>query len=254
MLKTSYVDDVFTGNRKYKLINNSDGTVSLVDSTSYTQEGDPFCAADANQIAVAIQRDYTVDGVAPSAFSSDSTYADYPYAATIGLLGASADDVPYVEFSGDWATNGVMSTIAQAVAGGVKVFAASVPSGTVGITRITLRRQNSYNTGVDPSIDGVPVVDAKYINKSIAVADVVANTDALASIYPYKYDLALSDITAKYYAKANPASEADALAWANVSDGSTQTLAGIIRVYFVAKPAAAVNANIYYWLVNEVSA
>ncbi len=47
-LKTDYKDAVYTGNRKYTQTNNADGTVSLVDATAYSTEGDPFGAADIN--------------------------------------------------------------------------------------------------------------------------------------------------------------------------------------------------------------
>lgn len=36
-LRTDYTDAVFTGNRKYRMINNSDGTISLEDVTEYSQ-------------------------------------------------------------------------------------------------------------------------------------------------------------------------------------------------------------------------
>lgn len=54
MLKTDYKDDVFTGNRKYNVIENSDGTKSLEDVTVYTQEGDTFSASDINSTNVEI--------------------------------------------------------------------------------------------------------------------------------------------------------------------------------------------------------
>lgn len=47
-LKTNYKDDVFTGQRKYNLVENEDGTVSPLDVTQYSQEGDYFGAADMN--------------------------------------------------------------------------------------------------------------------------------------------------------------------------------------------------------------
>lgn len=53
-LKTDYSDDVFDGNRKYSMITNGDGTVSLVDVTEYTREGDTFAAHDVNEITIAI--------------------------------------------------------------------------------------------------------------------------------------------------------------------------------------------------------
>lgn len=47
-LKTDYKDDVFSGDRKYQKADNPDGTISLVDKTSYSQKGDTFSAADIN--------------------------------------------------------------------------------------------------------------------------------------------------------------------------------------------------------------
>ena len=51
-LKTNYKDDVLDTSkntkRKYNMINNPDGTVSLEDVTSYTQVGDKFGAGDIN--------------------------------------------------------------------------------------------------------------------------------------------------------------------------------------------------------------
>ncbi len=53
-LKTDYKNDIFTGNRKYNEITNSDGTISLEDVTEYTQEGDTFSATDINATNEAI--------------------------------------------------------------------------------------------------------------------------------------------------------------------------------------------------------
>jgi hypothetical protein len=54
-LKTDYKDDIpKTAQRKYELINNDDGTVSLKDVTEYTQVGDTFGAGDINTITNAV--------------------------------------------------------------------------------------------------------------------------------------------------------------------------------------------------------
>lgn len=53
-LKTTYQDDVYTGNRKYNMTSNGDGTVSLVDQTEYTQVGDTFSSTDINAQNTAI--------------------------------------------------------------------------------------------------------------------------------------------------------------------------------------------------------
>lgn len=49
-LKTDYKNAVFSGNRKYNQISNADGTISLVDATTYTQTGDKFGATEINTI------------------------------------------------------------------------------------------------------------------------------------------------------------------------------------------------------------
>ena len=48
-LRTDYQDDVFSGNRKYTMVNNGDGTVSFIDQTQYTQVGDSYGAAEINE-------------------------------------------------------------------------------------------------------------------------------------------------------------------------------------------------------------
>ena len=51
-LKTNYKDDVLDTSknekRKFRMIQNDDGTVSFEDATEYTQQGDAFGAADIN--------------------------------------------------------------------------------------------------------------------------------------------------------------------------------------------------------------
>lgn len=49
-LRTDYQDDVFTGSRKYHMIDNGDGTVSFEDVTQYTQQGDTYGAAQINEV------------------------------------------------------------------------------------------------------------------------------------------------------------------------------------------------------------
>lgn len=53
-LKTDYRDDKFSGRRKYSVINNTDGTISLDDVTTYQQQGDVFSAYDINTTNKAI--------------------------------------------------------------------------------------------------------------------------------------------------------------------------------------------------------
>ena len=53
-LKTDYVDALFSGSRKYRVIENEDGTVSFEDVTEYTQAGDSFGAKDVNETNAAV--------------------------------------------------------------------------------------------------------------------------------------------------------------------------------------------------------
>ena len=47
-LRTDYKDDVFVGNRKYRMTQNGDGTVSFTDETEYSQVGDTWGASELN--------------------------------------------------------------------------------------------------------------------------------------------------------------------------------------------------------------
>lgn len=58
MFKTDYKNDILSesmnGKRKYKMIDNGDGTVSFDDVTVYDQAGDDFGAGDINTINAAL--------------------------------------------------------------------------------------------------------------------------------------------------------------------------------------------------------
>lgn len=45
---TNYKDDMFEGRRKYRMIDNNDGTYSFEDVTNYLQKGDYYGAAEVN--------------------------------------------------------------------------------------------------------------------------------------------------------------------------------------------------------------
>ena len=59
MLRTNYKDDILDSGetrRRYELVENQDNTVSLVDVTSYQQNGDTFGAADINATNTAVNK------------------------------------------------------------------------------------------------------------------------------------------------------------------------------------------------------
>ena len=57
--------------------NNSDGTVSLIDATSYTQEGTPFGANDVNAITKSVNALYqeTIVTIPANAWSTSAPYS-----------------------------------------------------------------------------------------------------------------------------------------------------------------------------------
>lgn len=88
-LKTDYVDAVYTGNKKYTITDNGDGTSDITDSTAYEQEGTQFGAKDINETNAAVNRLKHVTEVTllASAWTGDSA----PYAQTVSLEGATED-------------------------------------------------------------------------------------------------------------------------------------------------------------------
>ena len=74
--------------------------------------------------------------VAASAWSSDSTYAAYPYAATLALTGVTASHVPEVTFRATEAASGIYAPVALSGSGTVKIYAASKPAAAITLQSI----------------------------------------------------------------------------------------------------------------------
>ena len=74
--------------------------------------------------------------VAASAWSSDSTYAAYPYAATLTLTGVTASHVPEVTFGAAEAASGIYAPVALSGSGTVKIYAASKPAAAITLQAI----------------------------------------------------------------------------------------------------------------------
>ena len=66
--------------------------------------------------------------VAASAWVSDSTYAAYPYAASIDCPGVTASHVPEVVFGATEAASGNFAPVALSGSGTVKIYAATKPT------------------------------------------------------------------------------------------------------------------------------
>lgn len=78
----------------------------------------------------------TSKSVAASAFTSDTTYADYPWRAAVAVSGVTASYRPYVEFSAADVAKGLLSADAQSYSGGVYIYASEKPTAAVTITKI----------------------------------------------------------------------------------------------------------------------
>lgn len=75
--------------------------------------------------------------VATSAWASDSTYAAYPYAASIACSGVTASYVPEVVFGAVEAASGNFAPVALSGSGTVKIYATTKPTADITVQSIT---------------------------------------------------------------------------------------------------------------------
>ena len=101
-LKTDYKDDIFEGNRKYQISEDTDGNVEILDVTSYTQEGDRFGAADINATNGQVNR-LSAEPLVVT-FLSSGWSSSAPYTQTVAAEGLTADDTPTPMFVDDGTT------------------------------------------------------------------------------------------------------------------------------------------------------
>ena len=80
---------------------------------------------------------FSVVPVAASAWVSDSTYAAYPYAASIACPGVTASHVPEVVFGATEAASGNFAPVALSGSGTVKIYAATKPTAAITVQSIT---------------------------------------------------------------------------------------------------------------------
>ena len=80
---------------------------------------------------------FSVVSVAASAWVSDSTYAAYPYAASIACPGVTASHVPEVVFGATEAASGNFAPVALSGSGTVKIYAATKPTAAITVQSIT---------------------------------------------------------------------------------------------------------------------
>ena len=111
-----------------------DSSGNLTDSGK--KPGD-FAAASQTHAGYAEVKIFSGVSVAASAWVSDSTYAAYPYAASIACPGVTASHVPEVVFGATEAASGNFAPVALSGSGTVKIYAASKPAAAITVQSIT---------------------------------------------------------------------------------------------------------------------
>ena len=124
-----------------KVASPTDGNLVAFDGTTGKQKdsgkkpGD-FAAASHSHSGYAQALIFQNVSVAASAWSSDSTYAAYPYAATLTLPGVTASHVPEATFGAAEAASGIYAPVALSGSGTVKIYAASKPAAAITLQSI----------------------------------------------------------------------------------------------------------------------
>ena len=118
------------------------GNFVAFDGTTGTQKDSgkkaaDFAAASHGHSGYAEVKIFSNVSVAASAWASDSTYAAYPYAASITCSGVTASHVPEVVFGATEAASGNFAPVALSGSGTVKIYAATKPTAAITVQSIT---------------------------------------------------------------------------------------------------------------------
>ena len=111
-----------------------DSSGNLTDSGK--KPGD-FANASHDHAGYAEVKIFSGVSVAASAWVNDSTYAAYPYAASIACPGVTASHVPEVVFGATEAASGNFAPVALSGSGTVKIYAATKPTAAITVQSIT---------------------------------------------------------------------------------------------------------------------
>ena len=105
--------------------------------TDSGKKASDFAAASHAHAGYAEVKIFSGVSVAASAWASDSTYAAYPYAASIACSGVTASHVPEVVFGATEAASGNFAPVALSGSGTVKIYAATKPTAAITVQSIT---------------------------------------------------------------------------------------------------------------------
>ena len=111
-----------------------DANGNLTDSGKKASD---FANASHTHAGYAEVKIFSAVSVVASAWASDSTYAAYPYAASIACSGVTASHVPEVVFGAVEAASGNFAPVALSGSGTVKIYAATKPTAAITVQSIT---------------------------------------------------------------------------------------------------------------------
>ena len=147
-LKTDYVDAIYTGNKKYTITSNSDGTSGIADATEYAQAGTQFGAKDINDTNTAVTR---LSGVVEVALSAMAWTGDSaPYVQTIAVSGVTAEDEPILV---SLLADGASADIQKAYSKAFSIISAG--TGTTGDGTVTFKVYKKPATDIKVGLKGV---------------------------------------------------------------------------------------------------
>lgn len=125
-----------------KVASPTDGNLVAFDGATGKQKDSgkkaaDFAAASHSHNGYAEVKIFSGVSVAASAWGSDTTYAAYPFAASIACSGVTANHVPEVAFGAVEAASGNYAPVALSGSGTVKIYAAVKPTAAITIQSIT---------------------------------------------------------------------------------------------------------------------
>lgn len=136
----TYVDEAGTLYLLYP-VTQIDAVDGLQEELDKKMESIEDGSVTANKLAAgAVRLTFENVSVAASAFADDTTYADFPFRASIALEGALASMHPEVVFGVAEAMSGNYAPVAESHDGGVYIYTAEMPEATVTIPTIVLWR------------------------------------------------------------------------------------------------------------------
>lgn len=98
-----------------------------------------FDAVDAEIVAIT-DLQFSDLSVLTTDWGADATYASFPFRAAVICAGALATMIPDITFEPEIASTGILAPVGDTYAGGVYVYARAVPSSTVTISSIVLKK------------------------------------------------------------------------------------------------------------------